>query len=147
MSRSMSAIPTIAAGAKKSVDWESHDVQLVSVVIPCYKQAHFLAEAIESALNQTYSSVEIIVVNDGSPDDTNRVVQRYPNVRLIEQRNQGLSASRNAGIRESRGNFLIFLDADDKLRPNAIKAGLHWLNCYPECAFVSGGYVLTTSEG
>src|SRR5262249_2413872 len=63
---------------------------LVSVVIPCYRQAHFLPEAIESALRQTYPDVEIIVVDDGSPDDTSIVAARYANVRCVRQPNRAL---------------------------------------------------------
>ena len=72
---------------------------LVSVVIPCYKHAHYLGEAIESVLNQTYDNYEIIVVDDGSPDNTVEVARQYSQVRLIRQNNQGLSAARNTGIK------------------------------------------------
>ena len=78
---------------------------LVSVVIPCYNQAHFLGEAIESVLSQTYPRHEIVVVDDGSTDDTAEVACRYPEVRLIRQENGGLSAARNAGLSQSIGNF------------------------------------------
>src|SRR5437870_9247672 len=79
---------------------------LVSVIIPCYNQAHFLHEAIESALAQTYSNREIIVVNDGSSDNTAEVARRYPQVRYAYQENSGLSAARNAGWRSSHGEYL-----------------------------------------
>ncbi len=92
---------------------------LVSVVIPCYKQAHFLPEAIKSVLAQTYSGVEAIVVDDGSPDNTSEVACRHRDVRCIRQQNQGLSGARNTGLRESRGSFVMFLDADDRLLRNA----------------------------
>ena len=84
----------------------------VSIIIPCYKQAHFLAEAIESALAQDYDNFEVIVVNDGSPDNTSEVAKRYP-VSLIEQENKGLSAARNAGIKASTGSWILPLDADN----------------------------------
>src|SRR4029450_1113854 len=96
----------------------------VSVVIPCYRQAHFLTEAIASALRQSYSNLEIIVVDDGSPDNTEEVVRRFPGVRYIRQRNQGLAAARNAGVRASTGDFVIFLDADDRLVPGAVTSGM-----------------------
>src|SRR5215212_9690625 len=92
---------------------------LVSVVIPCYNQAHFLSEAIESVLAQTHPNFEIIVVDDGSTDNTSEVAARYPGVRHIRQDNQGLAAARNTGLRESKGTCLVFLDADDRLLPNA----------------------------
>jgi len=122
-------------------------VDLVSVIIPCYKQAHFLGEAIESVLAQRYPHVEIIVVDDGSPDDTEHVAARYPGGRYVRQENQGLSAARNTGLRESRGAFLVFLDADDLLLPGALEAGLNALRMHPQAAFVSGHYRYVKSDG
>src|SRR5829696_6977365 len=113
---------------------------LVSVVIPCYNQAHFLEEAIESVLAQSYKDFEIIVIDDGSTDDTGEVAGRYPRVRLFRQDNQGLAAARNAGLWRSKGEYLVFLDADDRLLPWALEVGLKHLRAHPECAFVSGYY-------
>lgn len=119
----------------------NHDpVNLVSVVIPCYKQAHFLNHAIESVLNQTVPSHEIIVVDDGSPDETEAVAARYPDVRYVRQANQGLSAARNTGVRHSRGAFLVFLDADDRLLPNHFLVSLESFQRTPQAAFVCGNY-------
>src|SRR5215204_1671374 len=100
---------------------------LVSVVIPCYKQAHFLGEAIESVLAQSYPNFEIIVVDDGSPDNTSEVAASYPRVRLVRQENQGLSAARNSGLSRSEGEYVVFLDADDRLLPGALQVGLECL--------------------
>src|SRR5919112_1508894 len=111
---------------------------LVSVVIPCYNQAHFLGEAIESVLDQSYPNFEIIVVDDGSPDDTSEVAGSYPEVRLVRQENQGLSGARNAGLARSEGEYVVFLDADDRLLPEALEVHLEHLEAHPECAFVSG---------
>lgn len=89
---------------------------LVSIIIPCYKQAQYLAEAIDSALAQTYSSVEIIVINDGSPDNTAEVCRCYGSrIRYIEQENKGVCEARNNGIRQASGEYILTLDADDKL--------------------------------
>lgn len=121
--------------------------KLVSVVIPCYKQAHFLGEAIQSVLAQTYAFVEIIVVDDGSPDDTAAVANRYPRVRYVRQQNKGLSGARNTGLRESKGEFLIFLDADDRLLPEAAQIGVAALDARPDCGFVSGHTRYITSGG
>ncbi len=114
-----------------------NDSPHVSVIIPCYKHAHFLCGAIESALAQTYKNVEVVVVDDGSPDETAQVAAQYP-VRYVRQENRGLSAARNTGIRECTGDFLVFLDADDRLLPNAIEAGVACFKKHPQCAFVSG---------
>ena len=88
----------------------------VSIIIACYNQAQWLAEAIESALDQTYKNVEVIVVNDGSTDNTSQVAKRYP-VKLIEKDNGGLASARNTGVKNSTGYYILPLDADDKISP------------------------------
>jgi glycosyltransferase involved in cell wall biosynthesis/peptidoglycan/xylan/chitin deacetylase (PgdA/CDA1 family) len=133
-------------------DWwagedERVEAALVSVVIPCYNQAHFLAEAIESVLAQSYPRVEIVVVDDGSPDNTREVAARYPEVRYVRQENQGLAAARNTGLRHSRGEYLVFLDADDRLLPEAVEAGLRQLRTHPECAFTFGKWKSIAANG
>jgi glycosyltransferase involved in cell wall biosynthesis len=120
---------------------------LVSVIIPCHNQAHFVTDAIESVLRQTYRHHEIIVVDDGSTDKTTETAERYPEVQCITQKNQGLSAARNSGFRRSKGSQLVFLDADDRLLPNALEAGVSCLNAHPECAFVYGHLRLIASDG
>ena len=93
--------------------------KLVSIVVPCYNQGRFLSEALQSVLSQTYKHWECIIVNDGSPDKTKQVASNWVNrdIRFsyIEQANGGLSSARNAGIRQSKGEFIITLDADDIL--------------------------------
>lgn len=111
---------------------------LVTIVIPCYNQSHFLGEAIKSVLGQTYENYEVIVVNDGSTDETSEVAMSFNNVKVIEQNNMGLSASRNVGLSKSNGEFIVFLDSDDKLLPQALEIGVKSLEDRPECAFVSG---------
>jgi glycosyltransferase involved in cell wall biosynthesis len=88
----------------------------VSVVITCYKYAHYLPLAMESVLNQTHHNVEVIMVNDGSPDNTDEVMQRYlsdPRVVYINQANAGQAIAKNNGIKRATGDFIAFLDADD----------------------------------
>lgn len=116
------------------------DNPLVSVVITCYNHGRFLAAAIESVLNQTYKHTEIIVVDDGSTDETAEVVQKYRQVISVRQENLGLSAARNSGIAKSTGNFIVFLDADDYLYPNALEVNLYFFNLYPFVFFISGGH-------
>jgi glycosyltransferase involved in cell wall biosynthesis len=97
------------------------DTPLVSVIIPCFKQANYLPLSIDSVLAQTYPNVEAIVVNDGSPDDTEAVARRYgERIRYVWRPNGGISAARNTGITESRGAYLKFLDSDDLLHPEQI---------------------------
>jgi len=120
---------------------------LVSVIITSYNQARFLGDAIESVLTQTYSQFEIIVVDDGSTDNALEVVARYPRPRYIRQDNQGLSAARNTGLRESNGPYVVFLDADDRLLPIALETGVNCLRAHPKCGFVSGHYSVIESDG
>lgn len=113
---------------------------LVSVIIPCYNHSRYLNQAIESVLSQDYKNTEIIVVDDGSIDDTRTVAQMYEQVKYVYQSNQGLSAARNTGIDNSKGEYLIFLDADDWLLPDAIRINLHFFKNDDKIAFVSGAY-------
>lgn len=119
----------------------------VSVVIPCYQQGRFLAEAIESALMQTYPPAEIIVIDDGSPDDTAAVVAQYPTVRYVYQQNQGLSAARNTGLNCASGSYVNFLDADDRLSRHALETGARYLDSNPNWGFVAGGHRLVSEDG
>ena len=114
------------------------EMPLVSVVIPCYNQAQFLPWAIESAVAQSYRDVGIVVVDDGSPDNTRQVVSRYPRVRYVRQENQGPAGARNTGFRQSEGEYVLFLDADDQLMPNAIESHLSCFEEHPEAGFVVG---------
>lgn len=120
---------------------------LISVIIPCYNHGGYLGEAIQSVLNQTYRPLEIIVIDDGSTDDTATVAGGYPEVTLISQSNRGLAAARNRGIRESHGELLVFLDADDRLLPEALRAGAACLAAHPECAFAYGQFRLMNEDG
>jgi glycosyltransferase involved in cell wall biosynthesis len=115
---------------------------LVSVVIPCYNQARFLGEAIESVLSQSFRDFEIVVVDDGSTDETSEVASGYEaghhQVRLIRQENRGLAGARNRGLAEARGDLLVFLDADDRLLPEALEVQVSELEARPQCALVAG---------
>lgn len=102
----------------------------VSVIIPSYKYAHYLKDCVESVRGQTYPVHEIIVVNDGSPDNTSEVAKEL-GVILVEKENGGLSSARNAGIKVATGNYIMCLDADDKLVPGAIEEHVR-LICQPK---------------
>jgi len=96
---------------------------LVSVIIPLYNSEQYIAETIESVLNQTYKNVEIIVIDDGSLDKSLEVVYKYKSkgIKIYSEPNRGASAARNMGIQYASGNFIQFLDADDILHPDKIK--------------------------
>lgn len=121
---------------------------LVSVIVIIYNQARFLGEAIESVLRQTYEHYEIIVMDDDSTDDPAAVAARYPGVRFYTQPNQGTAgATRNSGFEKSRGEYLVFLDADDRLLPDALEVGVSGLEAHPECGFSVGRFLPMTVDG
>ena len=107
----------------------------VSVVIPCFNQARYLGHAIASALSQSHAPLECIVVDDGSTDETVAVAQVL-RARVIRQGNHGVSAARNAGLALARGEFVVFLDADDELLPGALVREAAALSATPTIAAV-----------
>jgi glycosyltransferase involved in cell wall biosynthesis len=119
----------------------------VTVIIPCYRQAHFLGEAIESVQAQTMGKAEIVVVDDGSPDQTERVARRYSSVEYLRQPNRGVAAARNQGLQAARGTYVVFLDADDRLLPQHFEISLRTLQEHPDAACVTGDYCWFGAEG
>ncbi|MGH7917394.1 MAG: glycosyltransferase family 2 protein [Candidatus Binataceae bacterium] len=120
----------------------------VSVVIPVFNGAATVAEAITSALRQTYGPLELIVVNDGSTDATSAVVARYSDrLKLIEQPNAGIAAARNAGAKASRGEYLAFLDCDDRWQPDMIARTAAALDADPRCAMAYCNLTVADSGG
>lgn len=101
---------------------------LISVIITNYNYEKFIGEAIESVLNQTYENIELIVIDDGSTDGSRDVIKKYekdyPDIRILLQENKGVVPTRNRGLKEARGEFLIFIDADDTIPVNFI-AGMY----------------------
>lgn len=109
----------------------SENVQ-VSVVIPTYNRAPYVTMAIESALAQSYQDYEIIVVDDGSTDGTRDVLEPYRDrIRYMYQDNKGVSAARNTGIQEARGEWIAFLDSDDEWLPNKLEIQMKHIKNYP----------------
>lgn len=102
---------------------------LVSIIIPAYNSAKYLSEAVNSALNQTYTNIEVIVVNDGSTDDTLQVAEslKGEKLRVFSQKNKGASAARNRGLKEASGEYIQFLDADDLISAEKIEKQLELL--------------------
>ncbi len=103
------------------------DPPLVSVVIPCFNQAHYLRGALESVRAQTWRAIESIVVDDGSTDTTSEVARLHCATIVLRQENSGLSAARNAGLAAAHGEYVLFLDADDELLPDAVRTGVETL--------------------
>ena len=108
----------------------------VSIIIPCYNYARFLPEAIESALEQTHVPLEVIVIDDGSTDDSYEVASRFvPAVEVLGQPNTGLVAVLNRGLREAAGEYFVILSADDVLRPSYVETLLAALLRQPGSAY------------
>jgi glycosyltransferase involved in cell wall biosynthesis len=121
---------------------------LVSVIIPTYNYAHFVADAIESALAQTHRPIEVIVVDDGSTDDTAAVLGRFAGrIDAIRKPNGGLSSARNAGIRAARGASIAILDADDVWMPDKIERQLALLREHPGAGVIGCGAELVDGQG
>jgi len=111
----------------------SSQLPLVSVIIPAYNAAAFLPRAVESVLNQTYSNVEIIVVDDGSTDETPELMEDYSDsVRYIRKENGGVASARNAGIQEARGDYIAHLDADDEWMSDKLECQMALHRSNPE---------------
>lgn len=120
---------------------------LVSVVIPAYNVGRHIAEAIDSVLAQDYPEVELIVVDDGSTDDTAAVVSsRYPQLTLIRKPNGGAATARNAGIRAARGEFVAFLDADDVWLAGKLRAQVDHLRAHPDVGMCCTGFAQWVSD-
>lgn len=107
----------------------------ISIIIPAYNAEGWIAESLESAINQTCPDLEVLVVDDGSTDNTAEIVASFsdPRIRLIRQANQGQSAAINRGVTDSQGEYIRILDADDWLNPEHITAQLRVLEGYPDC--------------
>jgi len=111
----------------------------ISIIIPCYNQGQFINESVESVLNQTLQDFEIIIINDGSTDSyTNELLRNYdkPKTTVYTIENAGLPAARNYGIRKSRGEYFLPLDADDKIDPEFLEKCVPALNSNPDLGFV-----------
>ena len=111
----------------------------VSIIIPTYNRARYLAEAIESALAQTYRDFEVIVIDDGSTDNTPEIMRKYASaVRYFRQENQGECAARNTGIKLALGEYISFLDSDDVLLAHCLEKGVAFLDENPTVGFCYG---------
>jgi glycosyltransferase involved in cell wall biosynthesis len=123
----------------------------ISVVIPAYNSARYIRETLESVLAQTYPPLEIIVVDDGSTDETSAIVQSFASrVRLLQQEHQGVSEARNFGIQQAKGDYIAFIDSDDLWLPEKlalqaaciIEKQVVWVSCFADYLNDSDGRIL-----
>ena len=124
---------------------------LISVVIPVYNVEKYIEEALTSVLNQTYQNIEIIVVDDESPDKSiPKIEQQFhdPRIRIIKQKNRGLAGARNTGIRSANGEYVAFLDSDDFWQAKKLERHVQLMQAYPDCgiSFCSSLFVDEESE-
>jgi GT2 family glycosyltransferase len=140
-----------SAGSLRQVESRAHSLRtasvlkledpaesaLVSVIIPTHNRARIIGPSIESALNQTYTKLQVVIADDGSSDDTRAVVESYgERITYVHQGNAGVSAARNLGLRHARGEFIAFLDSDDSWRPWKIEAQVAALGRHSEAGIV-----------
>ena len=120
-----------------------------SVVIPLYNKEHYIEATIQSVLNQTCQDFEVLVVDDGSKDNSLALARKFESdrVRIIPQENQGVSVARNTGIRNARGEFICFLDADDEWRPDYLATIDELTVQYPESAIFVTAYAVNMGNG
>jgi len=118
-----------------------------SVVIPTYNRVDRLENALKSVFAQTFSNYEVIVVDDGSTDGTQKFLEKYPSVRAIYQINQGPAAARNTGIRAASGEFVVFLDSDDWWAPDKLERQARYLDSHPDVALVHGYFESVDDRG
>lgn len=120
----------------------------VSVIIPTYNRARLVQESIDSVLQQSFRDFEIIVIDDGSTDDTEQVLQRFSSqIRYIKQGNRGLNAARNRAIDLSQGEYIAFLDSDDLWRRFKLEVDVSVLDSYPDVGFVFSDFCVLKPDG
>jgi len=107
---------------------------LISVIIPTFNRGHCLEESIRSVRDQNFPDFELIVVDDGSVDNTIEVVNQFPDIRFIRlDKNRGVSFARNCGLKQAQGDWIAFLDSDDLWKKGKLQAQVQWVNQHPNC--------------
>lgn len=109
---------------------------LISVIIPTFNRSSVLVRAVHSVLNQTYKNFELIIVDDGSTDDTEKILAPFADVRYIKTKNAGVSSARNRGVDLARGKWLAFLDSDDEWLPQKLQAQMDFFSQHPHLSIV-----------
>ncbi|MGY4492045.1 glycosyltransferase family 2 protein [Pseudomonas sp. TE3610] len=125
--------------------------KLISVVVPTYNYAHYLPRVLDSVLGQWADDLELVIVDDGSTDDTGAVLARYaersPSIRVIRQPNGGAASARNLGVSNARGQYVLPLDADDELVPSALQVFRSMLTAHPGADLMLAGHLSVMPDG
>lgn len=124
-------------------------ILMISVVIPLYNKEKQIARTLRSVFSQTYTDYEIVIVNDGSTDGSAAAVESLedPRIRLVTQKNAGVSAARNRGISEARGEYIALLDGDDEWKPDFLEKMLCLVDKYHDCQVFAGNYTQVDNSG
>lgn len=122
---------------------------MISVVIPLYNKEQHIAKTLQSVFAQTYTDYEIVIVNDGSTDNSAAVVKAIndPRIRLINQANAGVSSARNKGIKEAKGEYVALLDADDEWKPEYLETIADMIEKYSDCSVFATNYTHIAPDG
>lgn len=112
----------------------------VSVIIPTYNSINTINETLQSVRNQTYRNYEIVVVDDGSTDDTVELLRTFDDIILVTQTNQGVSAARNRGVKEAKGDLIAFLDSDDLWHPQKLEIQINQAEKLKEFGIIFTSY-------
>lgn len=129
--------------------WKPPGAPLVTVIIPAYNAQHYIAEALRSVLSQSFSNVEVLVIDDGSTDATARIAGQFSDLhlRVIRKPNGGVSSARNEGLRAANGRYITFLDADDRWRPQMLERTVSILESHAEVVAVFTNFVRFRQNG
>lgn len=110
----------------------------MSVIIPSFNRGHLLERAIQSVLKQTYKNFELIIVNDGSTDNTRELLSNYQHLKIIHIENQGVSQARNIGLKHAKGDWIAFLDSDDEWLANKLEKQIYFIKDHSDISLVHG---------
>lgn len=121
----------------------------ISIIIPLYNKEKFIRSTIQSILQQDFQDFEIVIVDDGSKDNSAKIIKSFTDlrIRLVQQRNQGVSAARNRGINEAQGDYIFFLDADDTLRHDALNSLVSAANEHLDAELIVASFVYRDYDG
>ena len=117
---------------------------MISIIIPLYNKEKCIEKTIKSVIDQTYRDLEVLIVDDGSTDKSKMIVNSIHDkrIRYVYKENGGVSSARNLGVKMVKSDWILFLDADDFLLPNALDSAVRTINSYPNAEIIVGGFLV-----